>query len=127
MMNLRRFGWALRARGPEVAAWPERDRAAAVCLLRCDAAARTLLAEALAAEDAPAPDAAALDRVTCPVRRALAPLSPFMRGIRWGAFAACLGAGLYLGVVTADVDSVADLQALLHPTMPATVLAALEN
>jgi hypothetical protein len=126
MMTTRRFAWALRARGPEIADWPLRERVGALALLRRCPASRELLAEALAAEDAPAWDAAALDRVTCPVRRALAPLTPLMRGVRWGGIVACLAAGLYLGVTTAGSDTVADLLPVMHPSMPATVLAALE-
>ena len=126
-MTPRNFAWALRARGPAVAEWPARERMAAMCLLRRDAAARELLAETLAAEDAPALDPVALDRVTCPVRRALAPLTPIMRSVRWGALVACVAAGLAIGALSTDGDaSVTDLFPTLHPTMPATVLAALE-
>lgn len=125
-MSTRHFGWALRARGPEIAIWPARERCAAIDLLRHDAGARDLLAAALAAEDAPAPDVVALDRVTCSVRRALAPLSPLLRTIRWGAIAACLVGGLYLGITTADLDGVADLMPTMHASMPASVLAALQ-
>jgi hypothetical protein len=49
-----------------------------------------------------------------------------MRGVRWGGIVACLAAGLYLGVTTAGNDTVADLLPVMHPSMPATVLAALE-
>ncbi len=125
-MTPRRFAWTLRARGPAIAEWPLHERARAVALLRRCAASRELLAEALAAEDAPAWDAAALYRVTCPVRRALAPLTPLMRGIRWAALVACLVAGLYLGVNTSGGETVTDLLPVMHPSMPATVLAALD-
>lgn len=125
-MTPRRFAWALQARGPAIADWPPRERVGAVALLRHCKVSRQLLAEALAAEDAPAWDAAALDRVTCPVRRALAPLTPLMRKIRWGGIFACLAAGLYIGAVTSGGDTVADLLPVMHPSMPATVLAALE-
>jgi hypothetical protein len=97
-----------------------------MALLQHSPQSRELLAEALAAEDAPAWDAAALDRVTCRVHRALAPLTPLMRGIRWGGIVACMAGGLYIGVITSGSDSVADLLPVMHPSMPATVLAALE-
>jgi hypothetical protein len=126
-MTPRRFAWALRSRGPALADWPLAERAAAVCLLRRNPAAREMLAEALADEDAPASDAAALSRITCPVQRALAPLTPLMRGLRWGAIAACLAAGLYLGLAPVDADAVTDLFPSLHPSTPATVLAALDQ
>jgi hypothetical protein len=37
-----------------------------------------------------------------------------------------MAAGLYIGVITSGSDSVADLLPVMHPSMPATVLAALE-
>ena len=129
-MAPRQFAWALRARGPDLAEWPARERLAALCLLRRDAGARELLAEALAAEDAPASNPVLLDRVVCPVRRALAPLTPAMRGLRWSALAACVVAGLAIGALSAGLDPAdavgADLLPAMHPTMPATVLAALD-
>lgn len=131
-MTPRRFAWALRARGPGLAEWPARERMGALCLLRRNAEARELLVEALAAEDAPAPNAVLLDRVICPVRRALAPLTPAMRGLRWGALAGCIVAGLAIGTLAADLVPAAaeiagnDLLPVMHPTMPATVLAALD-
>ena len=127
-MTPRRFAWALQARGPAVADWPMPERLGAMALLRHCPQSRELLAEALAAEDAPAFDEAALARVTGPGRPALAPLTPIMRGLRWGAIVACLGAGLYLGVTLGDGDTAgSDLLPVMHPTMPATVLAALEQ
>ncbi len=126
-MTPRRFAWALRTRGPELAGWPAAERAAAMGLLRRNAAAREMLAEALAGEDAPSPDPITLSRITCPVQRALAPLTPLMRGLRWGAIVACLAAGLYLGLATVDADAVTDLFPALHPSTPATVLAALDQ
>jgi hypothetical protein len=125
-MTPRRFAWALQARGLAISTWPLRERMGAMALLRHCKMSRELLAEALAAEDAPAWDEAALDRVTCPVRRALAPLTPLMRSIRWGGIVACMAAGLYIGAVTSGGDTVADLLPVMHPSMPATVLAALE-
>ena len=129
-MTLRRFAWALGVRGPGLAGWPAPERMAALRLLRHNADARDLLAAALAAEDAPALDPVLLGRVTCPVRRALAPLTPVMRRMRWGALAACVAAGLAIGAVSPDINpfgaEAGDLLPTLHPTMPATVLAALE-
>ncbi len=126
-MTQRRFAWALRARGPALTEWPASERSAAVCLLRRNAAARELLAEALANEDAPSVDPAALERITCPVKRALAPLTPTMRGLRWGAVLACLGAGLYLGLLRTDPDTVYDTVSSVFSATPATVLAALDQ
>ena len=124
-MTPRRFAWALGARGPAVADWPAAERSAALCLLRRSGAARELLAEALSAEDAPGADAVALARIVCPVQRALAPLTPFMRGIRWGAVAACLAAGAYVGVLRTEGDVGTDAVAAVYSANTATVLAAL--
>jgi hypothetical protein len=126
-MPPRRFAWTLRARGPGVADWPAAERTGALCLLRRNAAARELLAEALSAEDAPGLDPAMLARITCPVQRALAPLTPFMRGIRWGAVAACLVAGAYVGVLRLETDTAADTVSAVFSATSATVLAALEQ
>jgi hypothetical protein len=125
-MTPRHFAWSLRARGPEIPTWPLRERLGALALLRSCAASREILAEALASEEAPPPDVAALDRVTCPVRRALAPLSPLMRGVSWAGLVACLAAGLYLGAANSGNEAAVDLLPVLHPSMPATVLAALD-
>ena len=126
-MTPRRFAWILRARGPAVADWPAAERSAALCLLRRSGAARELLAEALSAEDAPGLDAVALARITCPVQRALAPLTPFMRGIRWGAVAVCLVAGGYVGLLRTEIDTGADTLSAVFSATSATVLAALDQ
>ena len=110
-MTQRRFAWTVRARGPAIADWPASERNAAMCLLRRSAAARDLLAEALADEDAPGLDALALERITCPVQRALAPLTPFMRGIRWSVVAVCLVGGV-IGVLVGLAASGGVRQAL---------------
>ena len=126
-MTQRRFAWALRARGSALADWPASERNAAVCLLRRSPVARELLAEALTNEDAPSFDALALERITFPVQRALAPITPIMRGLRWGAVVACLAAGIYLGVLRTDTDAAMDAFTALFSTTPAPVLAALDQ
>jgi len=108
-MTRRRLEWCLRARGTDLASWPEAERAAALSLLRRSRAAQAALAEALAAEDAPMPDPAALRRMQGVLRRHLAPRPAVVRGIGWGALAACAAAGLYLGVAAADPDPAPDL------------------
>lgn len=103
-MTCRRLDWLLRARGTDVAAWPAGERAAALALLRRSRAARQALADAVVLEDAPEPDQAALRRMQCSFRRAMAPVPAVMRGIGWSALAACMAAGLYLGIGIADPD-----------------------
>lgn len=132
-MTLRRFGWMLRTQGGNVAAWPRDDRAMAFALLRSDAGARTLLADALAAEGedvAPGPvdvDAVALCRMQAVVRAALVPATPVARVLRGVALAACVVAGAYLGVTTtAEPDAAAGPVPTIEATTSATVLAALD-
>ena len=129
-MSPRRLAWALRARGPELCTWPERERLAALALVRHDPAARQLLAEALSDEDAPPPDPAAEIRMQCTIRRALAPLSPLLRGIRWSLMAACVVAGLYVGLgplaAETTAEATADFAPSIQATTSGTVLAALD-
>lgn len=126
-MTPRRFGWALRTRGPALDTWPGPERDAALALLGHDPAARQALADALAdtaaAEDdlPPTPaECAALRRMQAVIRHALAPSPPLLRGLGLGAMAACLAAGLYLGTPATSPDTAA------APMTEATVLAALE-
>lgn len=133
-MTPRHFAWALRARGPELQTWPQRERLEVLALVRSDPAARQLFAEALSAEDAPPPDPAAAIRMQRIVHRALAPLSPLLHSIRWGMMAACVLAGLYagLGPLAAEnaaenaAETGADLAPTIQATTSGTVLAALE-
>ena len=81
----------------------------AVAMLRRNPAARMALADALAEEAAPELDAAAMQRMQCSLRRHLAPLPALLRGIGWSALAACVAAGLYLGVVVNEADPAPDL------------------
>ena len=109
-MTLRQLDWALRARGTDLAAWPATDRRAALALLRASRAARTLLADALALDDArldclapsplpdPLADPAALARMQGALRDCMAVTSPLLSGIRWGVLAASTVAGLYFGM-----------------------------
>lgn len=125
-MVLRRFDWALRTRGPVLADWPAKERDAALELLRHDEAAQRLLADALAAETPPAPDAAACCRIQAKVRRALAPAAPLLRGMRWGALAACAATGLYLGLAPLEPERAPVLGPSTQAAYPATALAALD-
>ena len=121
-MTPRRFEWTLRARGPRLADWPETDRFAALALLRRSRAARLALADALADEDAPAPDPATLHRMQGTLRRRMTPVPVMAHPMRWGALAACAAAGLYLGIGTTDLDPPQDVFA----GMQTTVIAALD-
>ena len=125
-MTLRRFDWALRIRGPVLSDWPAKDRDNALALLRHDKAAQLLLADALAAETPPAPDEAACCRIQAKVRRALAPAAPLLRGMRWGALAACAAFGLYLGLAPLDAEAGPGLGSSIQAAYPPTVLAALD-
>ena len=132
-MTLRQFGWMLRARGVNIAAWPEDDRATALALLRSDAGARALLADALVAEsDDVAPggmvtDVAGLCRMQAVVRAALAPATPVTRVLRSLALAACVVSGAALGLVTTtEPDAAAGPVPTIEATTSATVLAALD-
>ncbi len=131
-MTLRQLDWALRARGTDLAAWPATDRRAALALLRASRAARTLLADALALDDARSDavgngllpgaqgpdhlaDPAALARMQGALRDCMARTSPLLSGIRWGVLAACAVAGLYVGMAGsagADSDAFATVQSL---------------
>ncbi len=126
-LSARRLDWALKTRGPVLQDWPEHERAAALSLLRRSRTARHLLADALAREDAPAPEPVALCRMQAVVRHALAPSPPVLRGMRWGALAACAAAGLYIGLAPMDGDTAQDIVPTLQATYPATVLAALDQ
>lgn len=119
-MTLRRLEWLLRSLGPGVADWPERDRQAALALLRRSARARSALADALALEDAPASDPVLLCRMQARLRAWVMPASPAAAGMRWGALAACALAGLWLGV-SLDADPAPDLFAAVQAAVPLAV------
>ncbi len=107
-MTPRRLDWALRTQGTVIADWPEADRAAAVALLRGSPAARTVLADALARDEADSapPDRCALVRMQGALKCALLQLPPLTFAVRWGVLAACTAAGLYLGAAAAlDVSA----------------------
>jgi hypothetical protein len=108
-MTPRRLDWTLRTRGTVIADWPQADRAAAVALLRSSPAARAVLADALAREDAdPAPlDRCALMRMQGALKCALWQLPPLSFALRWSVLVACTAAGLYLGAA-AGLDISAD-------------------
>ncbi len=131
-MTLRRLDWTLRACGTDLAAWPATDRLAALALLRASRVARTMLADALALEDARPDcltngslpigqlqdhlaDPAVLARMQVALRDCMARTSPLLSGIRWGALAACAVAGLYFGMAgggASDSDAFATVQSL---------------
>ena len=98
-MDLRQLQWCLRALGPDVSDWPDYHRHPALLLLQQSAHARQALADALEADISPVPDAAGLCRMQAAVQAALRPLS----GMRWGMLAACVMAGLLLGIA-ADLE-----------------------
>lgn len=129
-MTPRRLLWLLRTRGPGIDTWPTTDRTAALALLRTDAAARNALADAWAADETPEPDAASQRRIARTVGRAIAPPPPLLRGLRAAAMAACVAAGLFLGLhdraAEIDMDSVVPLALTVTTTGPATVLASIE-
>ncbi|MGI4950489.1 MAG: hypothetical protein ACRYGM_01670 [Janthinobacterium lividum] len=126
-MTVRRFEWALRTRGTGLAAWPDRERQAALRLLRRSGAAQDMLAEMLAMEDGPQADPAAALRIQGKVRRALTPPTAVLRGMRMGAIAACAAAGLYFGLPALDFDFDAAPGPTMQALSPATVLAALDQ
>lgn len=108
-LSRRRLEWLVRARGTDLAAWPEAERQAALALMRSSPQARQAFADALVAEEAPETDCAVLQRMQDALRRSLAPLPVMLRGLGVGALLACMAAGLYLGAGLIDPDSTADL------------------
>lgn len=102
-MRLHRFHWCLRSRGPDLSAWPERDREAALVLLRQSAPARQLLADAFEHDALPCPDPAVQCRMLARLHDALCPASRAVAGLRWGALGACLLAGWLIGAAL-DLD-----------------------
>lgn len=127
-MTPRRFAWALRAQGADLSAWPTRDRADALMLLRSDEGSQALLADMLASEgDDPGPDMAGLCRMQAVIRAALAPATTLVRVLRWAALAACVVAGAYLGTMTAmESEPAVGPEPTIEASSPATVLAALD-
>lgn len=105
-MTPRRLDWMLRVRGTLISDWPAADRDAAMALLRHSPAARAVLADALArdeADPAAAPDGYATDgcalaRMQAALRCALLQLPPLPFAVRWSVLAACAAMGLYLGI-----------------------------
>lgn len=96
-MALRRLQWRLHTLGPDLASWPERERRAALDLLRQSVPARQMLADAMERDGAPAPDEVVQCRMQVRLRAALCPASAWVAGLRWGALAACVLAGLMVG------------------------------
>lgn len=125
-MTPRRFAWLLAARGPDLSAWAERDRADAILLLRGDTGVQALLADALVADEAPVPDGAGLRRMRARVGRAVAPATRVARGVRLAAMATCVAAGLYAGFRSTEAEPPITLAASMDGDGSATVLAALD-
>jgi len=100
-MTPRNFEWLLRLRGAALTEWPERERRAAITLLRGSAQARDALADALAREDdQDVEDEPALARLQLGLAAAIAAQQAPTRlaaGARWGALAACALLGAWLG------------------------------
>ena len=100
-MTPRQFDWHLRVHGPALSAWPAPARAEALVLLRTHDDVREQLAaclETLGGDD----DPDALNRMRSRLQARLAPSSaaPALRwGVRGGALAACMVAGLWAGGV----------------------------
>lgn len=104
-MTPRNLEWLVRLHGPALATWPEPERHAALALLRRSAAARALLADALAREEiAEEEDAATLGRMQRGLDQAIAARAAPARlavGVRWGALAASALLGVWLGAAQA--------------------------
>ncbi len=134
-MTPRTLDWLIRLHGPALAAWPERERLAALALLRRSAQARSVLAEALADDDASVEgeDAAALARMREGLDDAIAAHMMPARlalGARWGALAACAVLGIWLGAGQASAGQPArgerDLLQAIASLSPASDLGALQ-
>ena len=109
-MTPRQLDWALRMRGTVISTWPVAERDAALALLRRSPAARALLADALARDDADpvALDGCTLARMQTALRGALLQLPPLTFAVRWSVLVACAAAGLYLGGAGASRDAWVD-------------------
>ena len=107
----RRLEWLLRARGPDVDAWPAADRVAALELMRRSQPAQLAYAEALAREDdVVETDCAVFSRMQAALRRRLAPLPLALRGLGVGVLVACVVAGLYLATaLPTETEATPDL------------------
>lgn len=108
-LSRRRLEWLLRSRGTNLAAWPRAERQAALALMRNSPEAQQAFADALVGEEAPEADCAVLERMQDGLRRSLAPLPVYLRGLGLGALLACMAAGLYLGAGLTEADATADL------------------
>jgi hypothetical protein len=134
-MTPRTLDWLIRLHGPAPAAWPERERLAALALLRRSAQARSTLAEALA-RDEPTDedgDAAALGRMQGSLDTAIAARMVPARlasGARWSALAGCAVLGVWLGAGQASagqpVGGERDLLQAIASLSPASDLGALQ-
>ncbi len=134
-MTPRNLDWLIRLHGPALAAWPERERLAALALLRGSAQARSVLAEALAHDESAIEDedAAALARMRGGLDDAIAArMVPgrLASGARLGALAACAVLGIWLGAGQASADQQGhgdrDLLQAIASLSPASDLGALQ-
>ena len=111
-LSRRRLDWLLRARGPDLSLWPERDRADALALLRRSPEARQALADALVRDESDAPgeaDCQVLRRMQDVFRRRIAPLPLALRSLGAGALVACMAVGCYLAFALVDNDAAPEL------------------
>ncbi len=133
-MTPRTLDWLIRLHGPALAAWPDRERLEALRLLRHSAQARSMLAAALANDDAvDDEDAAALARMREGLDQAIAARMMPARlasGARWSALAACAVLGIWLGAGQASADQQdhgdRDLLQAIASLSPASGLGALQ-
>lgn len=116
-MTVRQFEWHLRVHGATVSAWPPLARSGALALLGRDARVRNRLADTLAAlDDEEAADDPCLlgrmqGRVCAQVARRVSAAPVLRWGMRSGALAACLAAGLWAGgVLDQERDPLATVQ-----------------
>ncbi len=109
-MTPRQFVWHLGLRGTDITAWP--DEAAARAVLGRSARARAALADAMAVDPDPAPDAPGVLRNW----RRHAP-TPLRTGLRWTSLAMAVAAGLWLAsaATPAAPDAFAIVQAGAMP------------
>jgi hypothetical protein len=122
-LSRRRLEWLVRARGTDLSTWPDKERLAALELLRRSPEAQLAFADALVNEDAPEIDGAVFARMQAALRRSLAPLSLLTRGLRAGALLACVAGGLYVATSQDLSASQADPDGLTDPFTSAQTIS----
>ena len=96
-LTCRRFDLAVAYARGRPGHLARRERTAAHGLLRRSQRARTLFADALAAEPSPGPDECAVATILIGLRRRMVASTPTNTTLRWGALAPCAMAGLMAG------------------------------